>query len=615
MGFYFSSFEKRTPPTPLRHRKGIECIWQILSVTALVCGANYIRWRWMESLNYDALWYSVPLALAETFAYIGTLFFTISLWKIQDYKRLAPPETINQCMEPIAQVHDDRPIRVDLLIATYSEDVELVRLSIIDAKKVNYPSTIDYKIYVLDDGQRSEMRIVAEEEGVNYITRHKNTGFKAGNLRNGMEHSDGDFFIICDADTRVFPSILSNTLGYFRDPDVAWVQTPQWFYDIPEGKPLPQKLQQRFGKVGYYLGKVAEFCVGPIVVGQDPFANDPKMFYDIILRRRNWANAAFCCGAASIHRREAVMQTALRRYHKDIETEISKYTNEIDHEEFKSSLRSAMLMPVANETELMPYKFHVSEDIYTSLMLHGDHERRWRSVMHPEVESKMLSPQDMLSWMTQRFKYAAGSIDILLHDHIFKRENLNLSVPQKIMYGSTFISYLACLWNAIFLIAPMIYLFTGIPPLAVYSTPFYLHFVPFFLLSELAFMFGTWGISAWDGKASYLGLFSMNLRAIDTVLRGEKVKFHVTPKERQQGNFLVLVKPQLAIVLLTILALAAGALQLFFGRVEDPAGFLINIFWCSMNIAAMIPMIRASVWRPEASPEHMSSPDEVPDVS
>ncbi|MBM0271847.1 hypothetical protein JNS94_29555, partial [Klebsiella pneumoniae] len=37
-----------------------------------------------------------------------------------------------------------------------------------------------------------------------------------------------------------------------------------------------------------------------------------RLFYDVILRRRNWANAAFCCCAASVHRREAVMQAALR---------------------------------------------------------------------------------------------------------------------------------------------------------------------------------------------------------------------------------------------------------------------------------------------------------------
>ena len=48
------------------------------------------------------------------------------------------------------------------------------------------------------------MRRVAEQEGVNYLSRENNIGFKAGNLRNGLEHTDGDFIVICDADTRVF---------------------------------------------------------------------------------------------------------------------------------------------------------------------------------------------------------------------------------------------------------------------------------------------------------------------------------------------------------------------------------------------------------------------------
>ncbi|MBD4382392.1 glycosyltransferase, partial [Xanthomonas citri pv. citri] len=80
-----------------------------------------------------------------------------------------------------------------------------------------------------------------------YITRQSNIGYKAGNLRNGLEHTDGDFLIICDADTRVFPTLLSHTLGYFRDPDVAWVQTPQWFFDLPEGEDLACWLRRKAG--------------------------------------------------------------------------------------------------------------------------------------------------------------------------------------------------------------------------------------------------------------------------------------------------------------------------------------------------------------------------------
>lgn len=333
------------------------------------------------------------------------------------------------------------------------------------------------------------------------------------------------------------------------------------------------------------------------------------MFYDVILRRRNWANAAFCCGAASVHRREAVMQAALRSYVWSVDAEIARHTRDIRDPATREALQDAMRPHVAFDTELTPYKFHVSEDIYTSILLHGDAARRWRSVMHPRIESKMLSPQDMLTWMIQRFKYAAGSLDILFHDNIFNRRRFKLSLPQTLMYATTFWSYLACVWNTVFLISPVIYLFTGIPPVSAWSTPFYLHFLPFFIVSELAFMFGTWGISAWDGRASYLSFFSMNLRALDTVLRGEQIKFHVTPKERQTGRFLYLVKPQIAIVLLTLSGLIWGGIQVARGQVDDPSGYVINIFWGAVNIAAMLPLIFAAMWTP---PKRRRRADEDP---
>ncbi|YCI80197.1 glycosyltransferase [Enterobacteriaceae bacterium] len=600
--YYFSRFEQRTPPEPLHTPPWMMRLWQVLAVAGLVLGANYIRWRWMESLNMDALWYAVPLALAETLAWIGTLLFTINIWQVKDPECPPPPDDINQCLLPQDR-GDSRPPKVDLFIATYSEDVELVRLSIQDALKMTYPAEIVYRVHVLDDGRRPEMRAVCEEEGVNYITRDNNIGYKAGNIRNGMEHTDGDFLIICDADTRVFPTLLTHTLGYFRDPDVAWVQTPQWFFDLPEGERLHAWLKRKAGLPGYLFGRATEGIFGRLTIGSDPFFNDPRMFYDVILRRRNWANAAFCCGAASVHRREAVMQAALRSYVFTVEEEIDRYTATIRDPETRAALSHAMLPHVISDTELTPYKFHVSEDIYTSIVLHGDSERRWRSVMHPTIESKMLSPQDLLTWMIQRFKYAAGSLDILFNDKIFSRRRFSLSPGQTLMYATTFWSYLACIWNAVFLISPLIYLFTGIPPVSAYSTPFYLHFLPFFIVTELAFMFGTWGISAWDGRASYLSFFSVNLRALNTVLRGEKIKFDVTPKERQTGRFLYLVKPQIAIVVLTLLGLIWGGIQIARGQVDDPSGYVINIFWGGVNIAAMLPMIMAAMWTPPETQE------------
>lgn len=597
MGFYFDKFEQRRPPEPVPYRPGIELVWQFLVVIALVLGGDYIWWRWTFSLNYDALWFAVPLAFAETCAYFGLFLFAFNLWKIRDYPRQPAPERISQCLAVPLSPEEDRPIKVDLFIASYSEEEELVRLSIQDAKKVQYPHAIDYQIYVLDDGRRPAMKAVCEEEGIGYITRGNNIGFKAGNLRNAMEKTDGDFIVICDADTRVFPTILEQTLGYFRDPQVAWVQTPQWFYDLPEGKPLPEVWRRHVGVIGYLAGKVLERIAGPIHLGRDPFVNDPQMFYDIIQRRRNWANASFCCGAGSIHRREAVMQGALRAYAISIEKEVEKHTRDVSDPALREDLQEAIRTQAAMDTEFTPYKFHVSEDIYTSIVLHSDPDHQWKSVMHPEVQSKMLSPQDLQTWMVQRFKYAGGSLDIALRDNpVFQG---NLSLPQRIMYLTTFWSYLGCIWNFIFLISPTIFLVTGISPVSAYSTPFYWHFIPFIVLTELAFMFGTWGVGAWDGKASYLSFFPVNFSALANVLRGEKIKFPVTPKERQEGSFLHLVYPQFAIIMLSIVGLIVGFTKLSLGMPMDVSGFLINVFWSINNIAAMYPIVRAAFWKPD----------------
>src|SRR5262249_61870243 len=157
---------------------------------------------------------------------------TITLWRSTDPPPHPPPRLINDCISQPDEM-PPRPLSVDVFFPTYNEEPELVRLSIRDAKQITYPHPIDLQIHVLDDGKRATMQQVADEEGVKYITRASNVGFKAGNLRNAMEQTYGDFIVICDADTRPFPTILEHTLGYFRDPRVAGEQAPAWFLDMP----------------------------------------------------------------------------------------------------------------------------------------------------------------------------------------------------------------------------------------------------------------------------------------------------------------------------------------------------------------------------------------------
>lgn len=602
MSFYFEKFEDRQPPEPLPHNPIRELVWQFLAVIMLMVGFWYIVWCWTSAINYDALWFSIPLFTAETLAFIGLALFTLNLWKVRDVPPQAPPASLNDCLEH-PQPSTDRPLRVDVFFPSYDEDPELVRLSVRDAKKITYPHPIDITIHVLDDGRRPAMQAMAESEGVAYIKRDNNIGFKAGNLRNAMEQTSGDFIVICDADTRPFPTILDHTLGYFRDPKVAWVQTPQWFFDLPEGERLPKVWRRAMGRFGELAGKCVEAVAGPIKLGHDPFCNDPKMFYDVIQRRRNWMNASFCCGAGSIHRREAVMAGAIKRYAEAIDkmgTRVAKAIGKTNPQ-LKERLSDQILHHLALDTEFTPYQFHVSEDIYTSILLHGDPHVGWRSVMHPQVESKMLSPQDLLSWTLQRFKYAGGSLDIAFHDNLMFRRGLSLG--QKLMYGTTFWSYMGGLWNIVFLVAPIVYLFTGVSPVASFSPEFFSHLIPFLVLTEITFLVGTWGMSTFQGKTFYLSFFPINLRALWTVLRGKQIKFPTTPKQRQEGVFWTLVWPQIVIIVLTVAGLLYSGIQIASGISLDYSGLVTNLFWGSVNIIAMASMVKAAFWKPREAAE------------
>ena len=156
MDDYFLKYEDRKPEPPLEYSAARELVWQFLATVALVVGAWYIWWRWTASLNTEALWFAVPLAVAETCAFLGMVLFVFNLWKDNPIEILDAPTTLGD----IAPDHPEaaRPISVDVMFATYNEDPEMVLLGIKDAQNIIYPHPIDIRIHVLDDGRREEMR-------------------------------------------------------------------------------------------------------------------------------------------------------------------------------------------------------------------------------------------------------------------------------------------------------------------------------------------------------------------------------------------------------------------------------------------------------------------------
>ena len=248
----------------------------IVVLTTLL-GLNYIVWRWTSSVHWSAWWIAVPLVVAETYSLIDSLLFGLTMWRLRE--RGEPPPA-------------PEGLTVDVFITTYNEPIDLVMRTALAAREIRYP----HRTWILDDGNRPEMREAAEAEGIGVITRSADwVGMprhaKAGNLNNALLSTDGEFLLILDADQVPVPEILDRTLGYFTDERMALVQTPQYFVNVPDSDPL---------------GSQAPLFYGPIQQGKD-----------------GW-NAAFFCGSNAIIRREALMQLGIARYAKEVEVGVHK---------------------------------------------------------------------------------------------------------------------------------------------------------------------------------------------------------------------------------------------------------------------------------------------------
>ncbi|MGF1755984.1 cellulose synthase, partial [Vibrio makurazakiensis] len=125
------------------------------------------------------------------------------------------------------------------------------------------------------------------------------------------------------------------------------------------------------------------------------------------------------------------------------------------------------------------------------------------------------------------------------------------------------------------------------------------------LTAELAMMVGTWGVAGFKGKTNFLSFFPVNMRALWTVLRGKKITFPTTPKERQTGNFFKLVAPQAIVFFVSLFSLAYAWFGYSSGMWGNYSigGLVLNTFWILNNMLAMWGMIAAAFWTPPSSKE------------
>ena len=397
-----------------------------------------------------------------------------------------------------------------------------------------------------------------------YIAREKPPGrahhAKAGNINHAIfcGETQGEFILTLDADhipqpqflQRVLPNFLYFNLeqGRYELNGIAFVQTPQAFYNLPEG---------------------------------DPFGHDAHFFYGPIQQGKDGMNAAFYTGTNAVLRREALVSMGLQHFAEDFAVDQSR----LAEFEMISGLSS----------------ISITEDMNTAMRLHA---AGWQSAYHHEVLAKGLAPDDLSSTLKQKLRWAQGTIQVLVKDNPLLKPGLTFW--QRLQYFQTMYSYFSGFFVAIFLACPIISCFTGLIPVSSFGLTFALHFIPAYLLNRLTLLVAGWEVSRqeiWRNEQYAIALFPIQIQAVLSVLIGRKILFQVTPKQRQSGVYFSLIRTQLAVFALTSAALIWGTSQLLLNPNYDPVTYGINAMWAVYHLMLLWAVIRAAYWQPKEKPQ------------
>jgi len=458
----------------------------------LVVGVWYLAWR-PTSFNEQAPVFSGLVYGAEVFGFLVALLYLFMCWRLSS--RQAPPVPTG--------------LRVAVFVPTINESADIVRRTLMAAQRMRHTG----EVWLLDDGNRPEMRALAEQIGCRYLARTENSHAKAGNLNNALRHTDADFIAIFDADHAPAPRFLEETLGFFADPAVAFVQTPQDFYNLDS---FQHRLQR----------------------GRSLVWSEQSLFFRVIQSGKDRLNSAFFCGSCAVVRRSAL-------------EDIGGF---------------------ATGT--------VTEDIHTSLKLH---KRGWKSVYYPRSLAFGLAPSSAIPFLKQRLRWGQGAMQVWRQEGILFSRGLTLG--QRLSYLATMLAYFEGWQRAVFFLAPVVVLTTGVMPIHALDREFLVRFIPYYVLTFWAFE----EVSRGYGRSLLTEQYNMMRFAVFmTATFGfflRRLRFVVTPKEMGEADATRrTLWPQYMVLGLNAVAIPIGIVLHWRGSALPVAALVANILWASLTL-------------------------------
>ncbi|WP_243675812.1 glycosyltransferase family 2 protein [Vulcanisaeta distributa] len=224
------------------------------------------------------------------------------------------------------------------------------------------------------------------------------------------------------------------------------------------------------------------------------------------------------------------------------------------------------------------YEGSVTEDIYTSVMLH---ERGFRSVYVdlPFVWGGGEAPKDLPSYMTQQSRWALGTFQL-----IGKLLNARLGVSQLLDYiNGAYYWFFVSILTIAGILAPSIFLMFRVFFLSINPILYLVTYIPVFLLSLMFYLaiMGRYGYGLrefmYHQGIQFVVSLPVTIAFIWWVLR--RKGFRVTPKGVGASHFTIYHTYYLAIIAFLTAAIVIGMFNAIHTSGALFYAYVINLFW------------------------------------
>ena len=224
---------------------------------------------------------------------------------------------------------------------------------------------------------------------------------------------------------------------------------------------------------------------------------------------------------------------------------------------------------------------NIAEDFFASLFIHA---KGWRTLFVSDILAKGLAPTDLRSYFNQQYRWARGSLELIFRYNPFFVRGLTGAQRAQYLYSAGY--YLSGLIILIDAIVPLVVLATGVLPVKDATGNFIIYFFPFIFSTLYLLMVSTnYSITFRAIQLSMSSFFIYFLAMIATLL-GRKTPFHVTSKQREEGNYLIYSLPNILYALATVLIVTRALI------VYGPTPHVItNAAWASFNVVFFFPFI------------------------